>query len=293
MKLSQEFSACAVGFGVLGVIASSASGQTIYQSGGSGTTYTDATGDAVATSLPANPLRDLSYATFSNDGNNLYISLAVNPTGDLATGGSYNYIIGLTPGNSGAGGDTSANGTTHGNAYGRAISFSSAFGGMTDFIGLYGAGPSGAVGSAAHPFTSFGYNDYVFGTPNNTTTTSGAWTKISTVASGESFSSQTGTSLNNIINLTIPLSDFADNLSLTPGTTFDFDIFSTGTSGNQTAYDSLADQSPTQTGTYNGTAQYNGLILDQYTIAAVPEPSIIALGGMAGLSLVLFRRRVK
>jgi hypothetical protein len=88
------------------------------------------------------------------------------------------------------------------------------------------------------------------------------------------------------------MSDFAANLSLTPGTTFDFDVYSTGTSGNQTAYDSLAFQGPIQTGTFNGTAQYNGTVLDSYTIA-VPEPSTLALAGLGGLVLVLRRRERK
>jgi hypothetical protein len=268
-------------FGVLGFAVHSAMGGTIFQSGGSGTTYTDVLGDGQGS---ANFLRDLSSATIANDANNLYITFNINPGGNLATGGSFNYVIGITTGNLSAGGDTSA-ATDHGNPYGRAISFDSSFGGMTDFIGVFGAGGSGTVAS---PFTSYGFNDYVYGTPTSSSPV-GVWTKINTVSSGEPLSSQPSTSIPNSITLTVPMSDFSDNLSLTPGTTIDFDVDSTGTSGNQTAYDSLVVQGPIQA-TYSSTAQFNETTLDQYTIAAVPEPTTLALAGLSGLSLMLFRR---
>ena len=89
------------------------------------------------------------------------------------------------------------------------------------------------------------------------------------------------------------MSDFASNLPLTPGATFDFDIDSTGTSGNQTAYDSLALQVPVQSGTYSGTYQFNETVLDQYTVQAVPEPTTLALAGVSALSLLSFIRRRK
>ena len=115
---------------------------TINQSGTSGTTFTGI--DQAQGS--GNALRPINFATIANDANNLYITLAVNPAGNLATGGSFNYVIGITSGNPSAGGDTSANATTHGNAYSRDISFDSGFGGMQDFIGIFGAGATGANG---------------------------------------------------------------------------------------------------------------------------------------------------
>jgi hypothetical protein len=275
-----------VGLGVLALTVSSGICGTIFQSGGSGTTYTDTLGDGQGS---ANLLRDISSATIANDAHNLYITLNINPSGNLATGGNFNYVIGITTGNPAAGGDTSADSTTHGNAYHRAISFDSSFGGMTDFIGIFGAGGSGV---ATNPFTSYGFNDFVFGTPGSSTP-AGIWTNIETVASGEPLSSQPSTSIPNAVTITVPMSDFAANLSFTPGTTFDFDIMSTGTSAGQTAYDSLAVQGPIQSGTFSSTAQYNATVLDSYTITAVPEPGTLAVAGLGGLSVMLFRRARK
>jgi PEP-CTERM motif len=285
MKVRNEFTGCAVGLGVLGLVACSAYAlDTINQSGGSGTTFT---GNNIGQGS-ANLGREINYATIVNDANNLYITVALTPAANLETEGSFNYVMDITSGNPSAGGDTSANATTHGNAYGRAISIDSSFGGMTYWVGAYGAGGSGSVSS---PFTSFGFNDYAWN--------GSACTQIENVTSGQSISSQPSTSANNQFTLTIPLSD----LNLTVGSTFDFDIDSTGTSGNQTAYGSLVTgpvqggtyylngTSMTGSGTYSSTYQFNETVLDQYTVTAVPEPATIALAGLAGLSLMAFRRQ--
>ncbi len=248
-----------------------ASGQTINQSGSAGTTYYG--NDAGQGS--SNPLRGINYAIVSNDANNLYFTIAVEPVGSLATNGSFNYIIGITPGTNGAGGDTSLS-SDHGNPYGRTISFSTAFGGMTDFIGGFGAGGSGSPSS---PFTSFGFYDYVYGTPGAIGVTNGGWTEVREVSSGQPISMQPSTLQSNVFTLTVPMSDFAANLPLTTGSTFDFDIDCTGLSGDQTAYDSLAlggYGSVVQTGTYSSTYQFNETVLDQYTVAApahYPSPA--------------------
>lgn len=288
MKTGKLVKVFTVSLGVMGFAVFSASAATINQSGGTGTTYTDALGDAQGS---ANLLRDISSVIVSNDAVNLYIKLNVNPGASLATGGAFDYIIGITSGNPSAGGDTSANATTHGNAYGRSISFDSSFGGMQDFIGIFGAGGAGSVAS---PYTSYGFNDYAW----NTNGVSLTWSKINTVASGQPLGVQPSTTVTNTVTLTVPLSDFASGFALTPGTTFDFDLDSTGTSGNQTAYDSLADQTPIQPGVpggsgaapYSGTYQYNATVLDQYTIA-VPEPSTVVLVVTGLLGALTMRRR--
>jgi hypothetical protein len=292
MKIGKRFKAFSVaGFAVLGLAVFSAPGQIINQSGGSGTTYTgidEAQGSA-------NALRAISFATIANDANNLYITLGINPTGNLETGGAFNYIVGITTGNPSAGGDLSTDATTRGNAYDRDISFSSVFGGMTDMIGIFGAG---GAGSTASPYTSYGFNDFVYGTPTSTSP-AGVWKSFDTVSSGEPISDQPSTSNPNQIKITVPLSDFAANFSLTPGTTFDFDILSTGTSANTTAYGSLADPSLIQPGVpagsgaspFSNSYQFNETELDQYTITAVPEPATLALASLGGFSLILFRRR--
>jgi hypothetical protein len=250
--------------------------------------YTDAQGDQVGST---NKDRDIWSATISNDATNLIITINLNPAADLSAGGNFNYGIGITTGSPTAGGDTSASADL-GNPYGRAISIDSSLGGMTDWIGLFGAGGSGANGSASKPFTSYGFNDYVYGTPTSTSP-AGVWTKIENVASGEPISPQSPNTTNSSMTITVPLADFAANLSLVPGTTFDFDIYSTGSgSGNSgNAYDSLADQSATN-GTNSGTTQYNGTVLDSYTITAVvPEPTTLSLLGCGGL--LLLKRRAK
>jgi hypothetical protein len=274
-----------LGLGVMGFVVYSASAGTIYQSGGSGTTYTDALGDQNGS---ANLLRDISSATIANDSSNFIITLNMNPGANLSTGGAFNYIIGITTGNPTAGGDTSS-AADHGNPYGRSISFDGSFGGMTDFIGVFGAGGAGSVAS---PFTSYGFNDYAYGTPGSVGITNAGWTKINTVSSGQPLSMQPSTTISNTITLTVPMRDFASNLTLTVGTTIDFDLDSTGTSGNQTAYDSLAVQGFIQpTNTYSSTFQFNETVLDQYTITAVPEPSTIGLIITGLFGALAIRRR--
>jgi hypothetical protein len=242
--------------------------------------FTDTQGDQVGSS---NAARDIWSATIDNDATNLIITINLNPAANLATS-TFKFGIGITTG-PGANGDVSTDTTWHGNAYKYDFSVASSQGGMTDFIGLFPAGPSGANGSTTNPWTSYGFNDFIW---NNTTKTWGS--AIETVSSGVptvSQGSQTGLSS---ITLTVPMADFS-NLGLQSGSSFLFDIYDIG-SGASTAYDSLADASPTQLGTFSNTAQYDGTALDSYTIqAVVPEPASLGLLGCGGL--LLLKRRPK
>jgi hypothetical protein len=290
MKIGNQIKGLAVGLGVLGFAVYSATcADTISVTGTSGTTYPgNDTGQG-----SANKGREISSATIANDANNLYITLALQPNGNIESQGAFDYLMVITPGNPSAGGDTSAS-ADFGNPYSRAISIDSGFGGMTDMIGLFGAGGSG---SGSSPYTSYGFNDWIF--------SGGVWTQVNNYATG-------GTIINGSagnptsISFTVPLSDFS-NLTLTPGSTFDFDFDSTGTGPGQTAYGDLVlpgavqggtyyvngGSAQTGSGTYSATYQFNETTLDQYTVAAVPEPATLALAGLSGLSLILFRRQRK
>lgn len=272
---------------MLALAVCAAQADSINQTGTSGSTYTGSEDGQGSANLG----REINFVTIANNSSDLFITIALPSTANIETEGAFNYIMDITSG-PGAGGDSTA--TTAGNPYGRDISIDSGLGGMTDFIGIFGAGGSGSSGS---PFTSFGFNDYIW--------TSGAWHEVENVASGETISDEPSTSSPNEVTLTVPLSDFS-NLTLTPGSTIDFDIDSTGTSGAQTAYGALATAGPVQggtyyndgtmesaSGTYSATYQFNETVLDQYTIAAAPEPTALAFAGLGGLSLILFRRQRK
>src|SRR5579863_1472180 len=201
MKTRKLVEAFAIGLGVMGLAAYSATyADSISVTGTSGTTYPgNNTGQG-----SANKGREIYSATIANDANNLYITLALNPTGNIQTQGAFDYLMAITSGDPSAGGDTDANTNTLGNAYHRAISIDSGFGGMTDMIGLFGAGGAGSVAS---PYTSYGFNDWNF--------SGGSWTQINSYATGGAIVN--GVSNNpTSISFTVPLSDFP-NLNLTGG----------------------------------------------------------------------------
>ncbi len=77
--MKKQFKTVTAGLGVLALAVSSGTCGTIFQSGGSGTTYTDVLGDGQGS---GNLLRDISSATIANDANNLIITLAINPAGN-------------------------------------------------------------------------------------------------------------------------------------------------------------------------------------------------------------------
>jgi hypothetical protein len=284
MKLGIQIKVFAVGLAVMSFAVCSATyADSISVTGTSGTTYPgNNTGQG-----SANKGREIYSATIANDANNLYIALALNPLGNAMTQGGFDYLMTITSGNPSAGGDTSADATTKGNAYDRNISIDSGFGGMTDMIGIYT--PNGSS-----PY-SFGFNDWVY--------TGSSWTQMNNYATGVTIVNGSGGNPT-VLTFTAPMSDFT-NLNLTAGSTFDFDFDSTGTGTGQTAYGDLVLPGPVQggiyytngilagtnAGTYSATYQFNETVLDQYTV--VPEPSSLALVGLSGLSLMLIRRRRK
>ena len=74
-------------------------------------------------------------------------------------------------------------------------------------------------------------------------------------------------------------------LGLTTGSSFFFDVYTSGGGGGDSAIDALAN--PAQTVAGWGDAYNSGVNVASYTIQAVPEP---ALGTLLGLSLLLLRR---
>jgi hypothetical protein len=88
------------------------------------------------------------------------------------------------------------------------------------------------------------------------------------------------------LTLTVKLAD----MGLSPGNTFNFDVYTSGGGGGDSAVDSLAN--PAQSIANWGDA-YNSVLQDTYTVAAIPEPStfaLVALGGLVALRRGLRRR---
>ena len=80
-------------------------------------------------------------------------------------------------------------------------------------------------------------------------------------------------------------------LGLAPGSTFKFDIYTSGGGGGDGAVDALAN--PSQTVADWGDSYNSGNNYYLYTIPAVPEPAAIALFGLGGLLMAQrwFRRK--
>jgi hypothetical protein len=80
-------------------------------------------------------------------------------------------------------------------------------------------------------------------------------------------------------------------LGLAPGSSFFFDVYTSGGGGTDSAIDALAN--PAQT-VANWSDSYNsGNNVDSYTLTQVPEPSVCVLLGLGGLALIqrAYRRR--
>jgi hypothetical protein len=80
-------------------------------------------------------------------------------------------------------------------------------------------------------------------------------------------------------------------MGLAPGSTFHFDVYTTGGGGTDGAVDALAN--PTQTISDWGNS-YDSVLQDAFTITAVPEPTtaaLLGLGGLIAIQRVLRRRK--
>jgi hypothetical protein len=77
------------------------------------------------------------------------------------------------------------------------------------------------------------------------------------------------------------------DLGLSPGSSFDFDVYTSGGGGGDSAVDALAN--PAQSIADWG-GPYDSVLKYTYT-TAIPEPSTFALLGLGGLALVAIRRR--
>jgi hypothetical protein len=142
----------------------------------------------------------------------------------------------------GAGGDTA---TPVGNPWNRPISMGAA--GMDFWLGSW---VNSGGGSQLWSYT-------------------GSWNNLS--SAGVTIGAQS-------VTITAPLA----SLGLSPGSTFNFDVYSSGADGNPGAVDSLSN--PDQTISDWGNAYANGPV-SQYTITAVPEPSAFALIGLGAIML--------
>jgi hypothetical protein len=91
----------------------------------------------------------------------------------------------------------------------------------------------------------------------------------------------------------VTVTTLLSNLGLTPGSSFQFDVFTSGGTGTDSAVDALNNPGVSITdwpGPYNsGVATPSS-----YTVTAVPEPSLLAFVGLSGVAMggYLFRRRI-
>lgn len=225
--------------------------------------YSDQLGDNYG-----GPEVDISSVTVTNDANNIDFTININPAADLTTNSSAFYEVGIQTG--AAGGQTAINGSiglgnpTVGNPYGNAIGIST---GENFFIGSFLNGASSSGGAQLYSYSS----------------TSG-WAQVGATAAIAEV--PTGAPS---LSFSFPLSA----LSLSPGNSFKFDVWTTFGSP-QSAFDALdSSRIPPGTAPYAGgtydSATADGSVLSVYTVVAVPEPASTAifLGGV----IALFRRR--
>lgn len=172
----------------------------------------------------------------------------INLVGDPVATDWGKYLIGL---------DSTAGGDVAGNAWSRPIGMSS---GMDYWIGTWADSGNGAE---VYKHTgSWGLQNATYGIPG-----------------GLSFSKDSSS-----VTITYPYA----SLGLSPGSSFLFDVYTTGGTPTDGAIDALGNPGVT-VGNW-GDPYNSGSAVNSYTIAAVPEPTTLALLGV-GASLLIGRIR--
>jgi hypothetical protein len=234
-------------------------------------TYTDALGDNYG-----GPEVDISNVVISNDANNIYFTINMNPAANLTTNYFANYEVGIQT--FGPAGQSAINGTygtgngAAGNPYGNSVGIST---GENFFIGSFLAGPTYSGGAQLYAYQGAGPG----------------WQQVGATAPATIIGTGTPST-----SFSFPLSAFG----FVPGNSFNFDVW-TSFGSPQGAYDALDNT----TGTPNtGGAPYSGGFYDSataagstfattiYTVTApVPEPmSLGMVVGLAGMGLMRRRR---
>ncbi len=172
----------------------------------------------------------------------------INLAGDPVATDWGKYMVGI---------DSVPGGDTAGNGWARPISMSS---GMDYWIGSWVDFPNGAE---VYNYTgSWALQNATYATPG-----------------GLMISKDTSS-----VTLTYPFA----SLGLSPGSSFNFDVYTSGGGGGDGAVDALAN--PSQSIADWGDP-YDSVLQDTYTITVIPEPGTLALVGLGGLALVAGLRR--
>jgi hypothetical protein len=253
-------------FAAATVVALATMSAAAFAAQGSSSPYTDAIGDIDPGIATAGGTLDITGMEVSNTATDLNFKLTVN--GNISTTDWGKFMIGIAT--------QKTDGTLTGNGWGRPINlsydndpFAAQIVGMNHWIGSWVDGGGGS---------QFWTYD----------TGSSAWVGGAALPA---FSLSAGTTSE--VNYSVPLA----TMNLIPGNVIYFDAYSSGGGNGDSAIDSLANPNVSVTNwgdTYTSYATgAGGPGLNAYTITAVPEPSSIAVVGLAGAAIAghLMRRR--
>jgi len=272
MRMSFIFSA------VLAVVAI---GMAVFAAEGSSSPYSDAIGDTYTSGTTdpvigtnANGTLDIVGMEVSNTPTDITFKLTVN--GNIGTTDWAKYMIGIATGKT--------DGTQSGNGWGRPINlsydndpFATSLLGMNYWVGSW---IDSGGGSEVYSY-------------NNGSST---WARLGATwdAGTYPYPYIRTPGAQSTVEWSFPLS----LLDLSEGDTFYFDVYTSGGGGGDSAVDSLANPNITTelwAGPYTSYATAaGGPGLNSYTVAAIPEPSTMAMASgaaVAGVVIMLRRRR--